>query len=367
MNEPIGVAVIGAGGIADSHLYSYQRLGERVRRVAVVDVDESRAARAAERFEFDEALLSYQDVLARDDVHAVSICTPPFLHVEMSVAALQAGKHVLCEKPVAPTLSGLDEIEAAARESGCIFSGVFQLRFGRGAQQLRALADEGKLGDLHLGLAETMWWRADAYYDDVAWRGKWSTEAGGATVSQAVHIIDMLIWLMGEPERIYAEANSLRPNIEVDDNSIAIVRFKSGAIGQITNTVSAQSEQRSLLEFHGSKLSAISQGPVYDATVEPFLLSSADEAYAASLQLEMEERMPKGYRMLHRGSVTNFIEAIAEGRSPAVTIDDCRRALQVTTAIYESAMTQQPVTLPIEKDDPFYSGLPPDGFALPGS
>ncbi len=367
MDEPIGVAVIGAGGIADSHLYSYQRLGERVRRVAVVDVDESRAARAAERFEFDEALTSYQDVLARDDVQAVSICTPPFLHVEMSTAALRADKHVLCEKPVAATLAGLDEIEAAAQESGRIFSGVFQLRFGRGAQQLRMLVDEGKFGRFHLCLAETMWYRADAYYDDVAWRGRWDTEAGGATVSQAVHIIDMLIWLMGEPERVYAEANSVRPNIEVDDSSVAILRFKSGAIAQITNTVSAQSEQRSLLEYHGDSLSAISQGPVYDATVEPFLLSSADEAYAASLQQEMEERLPKGYRLLHRGSVTDFIDAIAEGRSPAVTIDDCRRALQVTTAIYESAMTQQPVDLPLAKDDPFYSNLPPDGFKLPSS
>lgn len=359
--------MIGAGGIADSHLYSYQRLGERVRRLAVVDVDESRAARAAERFEFEETLSDYRELLARDDVRAVSICTPPFLHVEMAVAALEAGKHVLCEKPVAPTLAGLDQIEAAATRSGRIFSGVFQLRFGRGAQQLRMLADEGKLGDLHLGLAETMWWRADPYYTDVAWRGKWSTEAGGATVSQAVHVIDMLLWIMGEPTRVYAEAACARDMIEVDDNSVAIVRFKSGAIGQITNTVSAQSEQRSLLEFHGTKLSAISQGPVYDATVEPFQLSSANEEYATTLQSEMEERMPKGYRMLHRGSVTDFIDAIAEGREPKVGIEDCRRALQVTTAIYKSAMTQQPVTLPIESDDPFYSALPPDGFALPGA
>ena len=366
MDEPIGVAVIGAGGIAASHLYSYQRLGDRVRRVAVVDVDESRASEGAERFEFDETLTDYASVLARDDVHAVSICTPPFLHVEMSVAALEAGKHVLCEKPVAPTLAGLDQIEAAAR-SGCIFSGVFQLRFGRGAQQLRALADEGKFGSFQLGLAETMWWREDPYYTGAAWRGKWSTEAGGATVSQAVHIIDMLLWLMGEPERVYAEAASARDAIEVDDSSVAVVRFRSGAIAQITNTVSAQSEQRSLLEFHGSKLSAISQGPVYDATVEPFQLSSADEAYAEGLQLEMEERMPKGYKLLHRGPITEFVAAIAEGGQPSVGIDDCRRALQLTTAIYKSAMTQQAVTLPIEKDDPFYSALPPDGFSFPAS
>ncbi len=367
MTEPVGIAVIGAGGIADSHLYSYQRLGERVRRVAAVDVDESRAERAVERFEFGEALTDYEAVLARDDVQAVSICTPPFLHVEMSVAALRAGKHVLCEKPVSATLAGLEEIEVAARESGRIFSGVFQLRFGRGAQQLRMLADEGKFGRIHLGLAETMWFRDDPYYSEVAWRGDWSNEGGGATVSQAVHIIDMLLWLMGEPVRVFAEAGTFRAPVNVDDSSVAVVRFKSGAIGQITSTVSAMSEQRSLLEYHGAKLSAVSQGPVYDATIEPFLLSSVDEEYASGLRQEMEERLPKGYRLLHRGPVTDFVDSIVDERQTQVTIDDCRRALEVTTAIYKSAMTQQPVDLPLAKDDPFYSNLPPDGFALPPS
>ncbi len=367
MDEAIGIAVIGAGGIADAHLYSYQRLGDRIRKVAVVDVDEARASRAAERFEFGEALTDYQELLQRDDVHAVSVCTPPFLHVEMSVAALQAGKHVLCEKPVSPTLAGLDEIEAAAKESGCVFSGVFQLRFGRGAQQLRAVADEGEFGRLHLGLAETMWFRDEDYYR-VPWRGTWSTEAGGATASQAVHVIDMLLWIMGEPTRVYAEAGTFRVPIEVDDSAVATVRFQSGAIAEITSTTSALSEQRTLLEFHGTDLSAVSQGTVYECTIEPFLLSSvANPDHAAELQREMEERMPKGYKLLHRGPITEFVDAIAEGGRPSVGIDDCQRALQMTTAIYKSAMTQQPVTLPIEKDDPFYSALPPDGFALPGS
>jgi len=365
MSDPVGIAVVGAGGIADAHLFSYQRLGERVRRVAVVDVDESRARRAVERFDFGDALTDLAGVLARNDVDAVSICTPPFLHVEQAVAALEAGKHVLCEKPVALTLAGLDAIAKAAEESGKIFSGVFQLRFGRGAQQLRALVDEGKFGRLHLGMAETMWFRDQNYYA-VPWRGKWDTEGGGATVSQAVHVIDALCWLMGEPVRVYAEAGVFRVPIEVDDSSVATVRFRSGAIATITSTTSALSEQRTLLEIHGTDLSAISQGPVYDCTIEPFLLSSAaDPDYAAGLQREMEERVPKGYKLLHRGPITEFVNAIEQGEQPSVGIDDCRRALQVTTAIYKSAMTQQPVDLPIAPDDPFYSALPPHGYAFP--
>jgi predicted dehydrogenase len=183
-----------------------------------------------------------------------------------------------------------------------------------------------------------------------------------------VHVIDMLLWIMGEPKRVYAEAGTFRVPIEVDDSAVATVRFQSGAIAEITSTTSALSEQRTLLEFHGTDLSAVSQGTVYECTIDPFLLSSAaDPDYASGLQREMEERMPKGYKLLHRGPITEFVAAIAEGGQPSVGFDDCRRALQLTAAIYKSAMTQQAVTLPIEKDDPFYSALPPDAFAFPGS
>ncbi len=178
----------------------------------------------------------------------------------------------------------------------------------------------------------------------------------------------MLLWIMGEPVRVYAEGGTFRVPIEVDDTATATVRFESGAVAQITSTTSALSEQRTLLEFHGTDLSAISQGTVYECTIDPFLLSSAaDPDYAAGLQREMDERMPKGYKLLHRGPVREFVDAIVEGGRPSVGIEDCRRALEVTTAIYKSAMTQQPVSLPIAKDDPFYSALPPEGFSFPTS
>ena len=176
----LGVAVIGTGSIAEAHLYSYKQEGERADLVAVVDVDEARARTAAGRYGVPDVYADYRDVLARDDVDVVSICAPPFLHVQMAVDSLLAGKHVLCEKPVAPTLSELDRIEEAERKSGKVFSGVFQLRFGKGAQQMRILLDEGRFGKVHLGLAETLWYRDDAYYDQVAWRGGRGRRNAGA-------------------------------------------------------------------------------------------------------------------------------------------------------------------------------------------
>jgi UDP-N-acetyl-2-amino-2-deoxyglucuronate dehydrogenase len=360
--EPVGVAVIGAGAIAQAHLYGFQRSAQ-ARLVAVADVDEARAKVAAERFGVGLTYRDYQDVLARDDVQAVSICTPPFTHVEMATATLRAGKHVLCEKPVTSTLAGLDAIAEAERDSGRIFSVVFQLRFGRGAQQVRLLLDEGRFGRLTLGLAETLWFRDDQYYD-VDWRGTWAQECGGATSSLAVHLVDCLLWFMGEPESVYAEAGTFRARIEQDDTSAAVVRFQNGAIGQITSTVSSFGQERSRLELYGTELTAVSRGPVYDSTTD-FLLSGADASRAAALRQEVDERVPPGHAILHEGAIVDFLDAIRDGRPPLAGVDACRAALQVTTGIYKSAMTGRPVDLPVAADDPFYHSLPPEGFALP--
>ena len=364
MDKPIGVAIIGTGGIAEAHIFSYQKEAERARIVALVDIEESRAKAVAGRYEIETAYADYRRALESKDVEAVSICTPPFTHVEIVTAALRAGKHVLCEKPVAPTLAGLDAIEAAQVQSERVFSGVFQLRFGRGAQQLRLLLDDGKFGRLHLGLVETLWFRDDDYYRSVPWRGTWEKEGGGATVSQAIHLIDLLLWYFGEPVSVYADAGVFRTPTETDDVSVAVVRFKSGAIGQITSTVSALGEERSRVEVYGSKLTAVSHGSAYAASSEPFRLSAPDSAVAEAAQRDVDERVPSGYRVLHRGAIGDFLGAIQEDREPLVGIEACRNALQVTAAIYKSAMTGAPVALPITKDDPFYHELPPPGFSL---
>lgn len=362
MDKPIGVAIIGTGGIAEAHIFAYQKEAERARIVALVDIEASRAKGVAGRYEIETTYAHYRQALESEDVDAVSICTPPFTHVEIATTALRAGKHVLSEKPVAPTLAGLEAIEEAHKDSGRVFSGVFQLRFGRGARQLRLLLDEGRFGRLHLGIAETLWFRDDEYYRSVPWRGTWEKEAGGATVSQAIHLIDLLLWYFGEPASVYANAGVFRTPTETDDVSVAVIRFKGGAIGQITSTVSAFGEERSRVEVYGSELSAVSQGSAYAASSEPFRLSAPDGAVAEAAQRDVDERVPAGYRVLHRGAIGDFLDAIQEGREPLVGIEACRTALQVTAAIYKSAMTSAPVSLPITKDDPFYHKLPPPGF-----
>jgi UDP-N-acetyl-2-amino-2-deoxyglucuronate dehydrogenase len=362
----VGIGIIGAGGIAEAHLYAYSRVPERSTIVALADVDLERGKRLAAKFGMEsEVLPDYHDLIARDDIHAVSVCTPPFLHAEISAAALRAGKHVLCEKPVAATLAELTEIDRAQQESGRVFSGVFQWRFGRGAKQVRWLVDNGKFGRLHLGLAETLWFRDHPYYDDVAWRGTWGEECGGVTVSQAIHAIDCLVWFLGEPVSVYAAAGTFRARIEVDDTAAAIIRFANGAIGQISSTVNTRGKESTRLEVYGSDLSAIGGGEAYDTTKDLFALSAATPEDSEAIASEAEAAVGKAPNMLHRGSIGDFLDAIETGRPPLAGIDACRTALQVTAGIYKSAMTGEVVPLPIEPGDPWYSDLPPAGFNLP--
>lgn len=362
----IGIGIIGAGGIAEAHLYAYSRVPERAKVVALADVDKERASRLAAKFGIEaDVVADYREFLERDDVQAVSVCTPPFLHAEISAAALRAGRHVLCEKPVAATLAELGAIERAQADSGSVFSGVFQWRFGRGAKQLRWLIDEGKFGRLHLGLAETFWFRDHPYYDNVPWRGTWRDECGGVTVSQAIHAIDCLVWFLGEPVSVYAEAGTFGARIETDDTAAAIIRFANGAIGQITSTVNTRGKESTRLELYGSDLSAVGSGEPYDTTKDLFTLSAASPEQGEALAAEVEANVGKAPNMLHRGSIGDFLDAIEHGTPPLAGIAACRTALQVTAGIYKSAMTGEVVCLLIRPDDPWYSALPPHGFSLP--
>ncbi len=358
----MNIGIIGAGGIAEAHLYAYSRIPERATVVALADVDTERAKNLAAKFGLQADVVSdYRQLLDRDDVQAASVCTPPFVHAEISVACLRAGRHVLCEKPVAATLAELDTIEAAQKESGSVFSGVFQWRFGRGAKQVRWLIDNGKFGSLHLGLAETLWFRDHPYYDDVAWRGTWAQEAGGVTVSQAIHALDCLLWFLGEPVSVYAQAGAFRAKIEADDTAVAVIRFASGAIGQITSTVNVRHKESTRIELFGSDLSATGGGEAYDTTKDLFALNGPGAEMLAS---EADAAIGKAPSMLHRGVVGDFLDAIEKGRPPLADISACRTALQTTAAIYKSAMTGEAVRLPITPDDPWYSQLPAEGHSL---
>lgn len=349
----VGVGIVGAGGISRAHVHAYQSFPGECRIVAVADVDADRARAAAGAIGEDVAAYgSPEELFARDDIQLVSICTPPFTHAELAIAAMRAGKEVLVEKPMAASLDEADRMIAAAKETGRILSVVFQYRWIPDWWRAKQLIDTGALGPIRLARAECLWWRGPKYYD-VWWRGTWERECGGATMNHAIHHIDTFLWMLGEPVSVYAESFALTHEIEVEDLSLAIVHFRSGAIGQITSTTSDPLDL-ARMEFSGERAALTMPWRLTAVKERPDGFPERDDE-----AIERLERVAAGILMPehtgHAAQVRDVLDAMREGRQPLVDGREGRRSLELITAIYKSAATGQRVELPLGKDDPFYT------------
>ena len=355
--EQLGVAIIGSGGISEGHGDSFGQFGDKVKVIAFTDVDIERAKYRAEQFMAPIATTDYINLLHRDDIHIISVCSPPFHHFKTIKDSLQAGKHVLCEKPVVMNLAELDEVEKLAQETGLCFGGAFQWRFGTGVQQVKDLYDDNMFGKIIYATNNLFWHRTQEYFD-VDWRHTWDKSGGGIIFNLACHGLDTLIWILGDITSVSAEMDALKYNIEIEDTGSVILRFENEALGAVNATVNAH-QQRSHLEIIGTKLEAISSDDPYDVAYKPWQFRSVDPYHENQVQEFLTTRNYKFEPSSHRRLVKDFVEAILEKRPPSVDIHEVRRSLQVLTAIYKSNRICRRIELPITKDDDFYFSLNP--------
>ena len=348
----IGIGIIGAGGIARSHVQGYLGLGdEDVRIVAVCDTDADRAAALAVDVGA-EVYPNYHDLLARADVHIVSVCTPSFTHFQISADALQAGKAVLCEKPLVGSLRELDRLAELEETYGGPLNCVFQYRYGRMFRGLQALVAAGLTGPLITASADVLWFR-DATYYAVPWRGKWATELGGALTTLAIHSIDALLALAGPATRLAAETDTLGHTIEVEDVASVTLRFASGAIGNL-HVTSCNHRNLSEFRFIFERCTATSHQRPYDPFALPWTFEAQSPAHEAAIgeflaALDLEDQ-PEG----HGAQIADFVASVRAGHRPPVSIAAIRPTHQVLAAIYKSAQLKATVTLPLSCDDPWY-------------
>jgi len=355
--EQLGVAIIGSGGISEGHGDSFAKVSENVKVMAFTDVDINRAKFRAEQFQAPIATTDYTTLLHRDDIHIISICSPPFHHFQTIKDSLQAGKHVLCEKPVVMNLAELDQVEKLVQESGRCFGGAFQWRFGTGVQQVKDLADNNMFGKIIYATNNLFWHRTDEYFD-VDWRHSWDKSGGGIIFNLACHGLDALIWILGDIASVSADLGALKYNIEIEDTGSIILRFKNGALGAVNATVNAH-HQRSHLEIIGTKLEAISSDDPYGVAYQPWQFRSVDSDYEKQVQQFLTSRNYIFEPASHRLLVNDFVKAIFEERQTAVNTAEIRRSLQVLTAIYKANRMGRKVELPITDDDAFYFSLNP--------
>lgn len=332
--------LIGCGRVAPRHAQSLLQLPE-TRLVAVADVKENRARRFAEEYGAD-AYTDYRHLLERPDIDAVSICVPSGLHAPVALDALQAGKHVLVEKPIALRLEDADRMIETAEAQKRKLGVVLQNRYNQPMQELRRLIDAGGLGPLYLGNACVRWYRPQSYYED-EWHGTWAMD-GGALMNQSIHHIDALQWFMGPVRSVYAYTATLAHRMEAEDVGVAVLRFASGALGTIEGSTLTWPQN---LEGSVAVFGARGSVKIGGTALNRITLWKVDGQLEQEAEILTSQRVdpPSVYGYSHREVIRDFALAVRDDRTPGTPGPEARKSLALVLAIYQSARTGQEVQL----------------------
>jgi predicted dehydrogenase len=288
--------------------------------------------------------------LARPDLNAVIIATPSGAHAEPAVAAAAAGKHVVVEKPLEITPERCDRIIAACDRHGVKLCTIFPSRFGDANVELKKAVDAGRFGRLTLGETTCKWWRSQAYYDDGGWKGTKALDGGGAMMNQAIHNVDLLLWMMGPATDVSGFTATLaHERIEVEDTAVACLRFANGALGVIQATTSAHPGLPKSIAVHGDKGTVVvEQDDILKWELSPERPEDAaiKSRFAQKVGASGGSADPKAISHVgHARQLTDFVAAIRENRPPLVDGREGRRAVEVICAIYQAAATGRTVSL----------------------
>ena len=340
MNDPIRFGLIGCGRVAPRHAQSFSELAD-ARLVAVADVIESRAQRFAKEYRA-EAYTDYRRLLERRDIDVVNICTPSGMHAQMAIEAMQAGKHVIVEKPMAMNLRDADRMIASEQATGVKLCVILQNRYNPPMQDLRRVVDEGKLGKLLLGNATVRWFRPQEYYED-GWHGTYALD-GGALMNQSIHHIDALQWFMGDVESVFAYTATLAHKMEAEDVGVVAVRFKSGALGTIEgSTLTYPENLEGSVAIFGERGSVKVGGTALNRKV---IWKIAGELEHEHVLLTRDQLDPSSvYGTSHQAVIADMIAAIRENRAPRTNGREARKSVALVLAIYESARMGKPVDM----------------------
>lgn len=341
MTRCLKFGIIGCGVISDNHAKSIIENGGQL--LACVDAIEDNARVFGEKYGCDWGT-DYKELLKREDIDIVCICTPSGMHPEMTVEASLYGKHVIVEKPMAISLEQADWMIGECRKNKVKLAVISQHRFDKSTKLVKKFVEEGQLGQLVLGDAAIKWYRTQEYYDSGEWRGTWNLDGGGALMNQGIHTIDLLQYIFGETESITAYTATLaHERIEVEDVATASIKFKSGALGTIVGTTCAYPGLSARLEIHGTNGSAIIDNDLLTYFNSKELdQSSLNETAAAQ---ETGSSTAEIGHYAHKLQIKDMMDAILEDREPLVNGEEGRKPLEIILAIYESAKMGKQVFL----------------------
>lgn len=325
--SPLRMGVIGVGVVGKAHARRFRSENSPVELAAIADESHDAASALAAELEVDVAA-SVDDLLSRDDIDGVVVAVPSGLHADVAVPALDAGKHVLLEKPLEVTVEAGERIIDAEKRSGKVLSVVSQRRFAPPNQFLHHTINAGGLGRITSANIEIALWRSQEYYDSNQWRGTWALDGGGALLNQGVHLVDLALWLLGDVEEVYAHSAQLaHERIEVEDVITITARLRSGALLTFLASTATHGDLPLRMAIMGEGGTTVT-------------LSEKFTHFATHGELEVPEFEPVD---IHLAQLNDFVTAVKEGTPPLVTSAQARAALSFIEAAYTSARTGRPV------------------------
>ncbi len=328
-----GIGIVGTGAIALKHAQAIAEL-EGAELSGLFNPNPRSAEAARSRFSAP-VFSDMEEFLAIEGLDIVCICTPSGMHLEPGLAAIQAGKHLVVEKPIEINTDRADELIDGAAKNGVKLAVIFQNRFSPDYQKLKKAVDAGVFGRLLMGNAYVNWFRNDAYYSTSAWKGTLKADGGGALINQGIHTIDLLLDLMGDVKNVYGQVQTTLYPIEGEDLGAALVNFQNGALGNITAATALYPGYPERIEVFGTEGSAILEGGKLTAwnikDQPPLELSSASASGSGSSD-------PNAIGIqLHLDQWRLFLEALETDQPVIVDGKTARKSVELICAIYESS------------------------------
>ena len=338
--------LVGCGRISKKHIEAIKE-NKKAELVAVCDIKKERAKEVGNKADVNY-YYSYDEMLSTEEVDVVNILTPSGLHPKNTIDIVKKyKKHIICEKPMALKLEDADEMIRVCDENAVKLFVVKQNRFNLPVQKAREALDNGKFGKLILGTVRVRWRRDQYYYDMDEWRGTWKYD-GGVITNQASHHIDLLEWMMGEPVSVMAKNDTFLADIEVDDTSVAIIKFKNGSLGIVEATTATRPKDlEGSLSILGEKGSVVIGGFAVNK-MESWGFEDESEEESKNILEKYKEMPPNVYGFGHKRYIEHVIDCINNNKKALVDGLEGRKSIELINAIYESAETGEEVFLRFE-------------------
>ncbi|MEM9104306.1 MAG: Gfo/Idh/MocA family oxidoreductase [Pseudomonadota bacterium] len=358
------VAILGVG-IGAQHLEGYRAHPELFHVATLCDQDRARAEALAAPLTGCSVVTDIAAVMEDREIDIVDICLPPHLHPPVALEAFAAGKHVICEKPLAGSVVEADALAKAANDAGCLLAPIFQYRYGRALYQLSALQKKGLAGKPLVATLETHWNRSDDYYA-VPWRGRWESERGGAVLGHAIHIHDLISGIFGAVTEVTALLDTRVNDIEVEDCAAISARTESGSLVTSSITLGSAGDM-SRLRLVFSELTAESGRNPYAPGADVWQFAARDPGRQELLDkalVEIETEIA-GWPVGYAGQFWAIAKHLDGGPSSMVTAEDGIRSVELVAAIYLAARTGTCVSLPLDRDHPICRDWTPETGTQP--